>query len=150
MVKRIFWARILLVLLTACRQSKRNGMELDNGPMQLEQTIVRFNNAMVNADSTHLAELISEDLTYGHSSGLVQDKMEFINDVIHGPFDFSMIENQQQRIQVAGRSAIVRHIFKAKATHKGEPMEIRIGNVQVYRQNDAGVWQLWARQAFKL
>ena len=56
------------------------------------RTVIKFNNAMVNADSIQLADLTSDGLTYGHSSGLVQNKDEFIVDVIHGPFNFSVID----------------------------------------------------------
>ncbi|WP_379762545.1 nuclear transport factor 2 family protein [Flagellimonas marina] len=116
----------------------------------VKKVVIKFNNAMVNADSIQLVDLTSDDLTYGHSSGLVQNKREFIDDVVHGPFNFSMINNPLQSVHLFDDTAIVRHVFEAKATNNGELVDIRIGNIQVYKQNEEGKWQLLARQAYKL
>jgi len=105
---------------------------------------------MVNADSIQLNKLTSDALTYGHSSGLIQNKSEFINDVVNGPFNFSMIDNPEQNIYLFDNTAIVRHVFQAKATNNGEQVDIRIGNIQVYQKNKTGIWKLLARQAYKL
>lgn len=117
---------------------------------EITKVVTDFNNAMVNADSVQLEKLTSDALTYGHSSGLVQNKSEFIDDVIHGPFDFSKIDNPEQSIHLLDDTAIIRHVFEAKATNDGNQVDIRIGNIQVYKKNQNGIWKLLARQAYKL
>ncbi|MFD2099224.1 nuclear transport factor 2 family protein [Flagellimonas iocasae] len=149
----------MVFTLMSCKKSI-NGPEADVGKnmnknllastADVEKAIVKFNNAMVNADSIQLVDLVSNELTYGHSSGLVQNKREFIDDVIHGPFNFSMIQNPDQSIHMVGGTAIVRHVFEAKATNEGKTVDIRIGNMQVYQKSQDGDWKLLARQAFKL
>lgn len=109
-----------------------------------------FNRAMVDPTPELMDSLCSDELTYGHSSGLIQNKTEFISDVVNGPFDFLSVEAPDQAINLLGNTAIVRHIFLAKASNRGEPVDIRIGNVQVYQRNNDGSWKLLARQAYKL
>lgn len=116
----------------------------------IAQVVTKLNNAMVNRDSLQLDALTSANLTYGHSSGLLQDKDAFMEDVLHGPFNFSMINTPGQEIRSMGNTAIVRHVFEARATNQGRPVDIRIGNIQVYLRDTTGKWRLLARQAFKL
>lgn len=114
------------------------------------EVVSKLNNAMVNKDSLQLDFLTSDFLSYGHSSGLVQTKGEFITDILNGPFNFSRIENPNQQIKIADNVAVVRHIFEAKATNNGNPIDIRIGNLQIYERSKNGNWKLLARQAYKL
>ncbi len=81
---------------------------------------------------------------------LIQDRAGFIDDIVNGPFDFSSVEAPDQTIHISGNTAIVRHIFLAKASNAGEPVDIRIGNVQVYQKGKNGKLRLLARQAYKL
>ncbi|MGS2737871.1 nuclear transport factor 2 family protein, partial [Sinomicrobium sp. M5D2P17] len=104
---------------------------------------------IIEPDEILLSNLTSDELTYGHSSGVIQDKDKFIDDLVHGAFDFTEVDFTDQRIVVSGSTAIVRHIFEAKATNAGEPVDIRIGNVLVYVKQE-GEWKLLARQAYKL
>jgi ketosteroid isomerase-like protein len=60
------------------------------------------------------------------------------------------LEAADQTITISGNTAIVRHIFMAKGTNAGEPVDVRIGNVQVYQRQEDGKLRLLARQAYKL
>ena len=117
---------------------------------EAQRAVSAFNEAMVNPTAELMDGLCAGELTYGHSSGLVQDKAAFINDLVNGPFDFLTLEAADQTIHIAGNTAIVRHIFLAKGTNAGEPADVRIGNVQVYQKEEDGKLRLLARQAYKL
>ena len=47
----------------------------------IDRAIAAFDKALVNKDSTELIELLSDDVTYGHSNGWVQTKKEVIGDL---------------------------------------------------------------------
>ncbi|MHA7830245.1 MAG: nuclear transport factor 2 family protein [Flagellimonas sp.] len=155
---RIIYMLLALTTISSCTQrektAKQDGTEVNSQTTPTEESVARtvtyLNNAMVNLDSLALDKLTSELLTYGHSSGLVQNKQEFIRDVLHGPVRFFMIDSPDQQIQVHGEIAIVRHLFVAKAKGENKPMNIRIGNVQVFQKDNNGGWQLLTRQAYKL
>lgn len=142
-MRKVFFPFVFLLLLTvaASAQSKDEG--------EVAAAVEKFNQAMVQADGGSLERLTAEELSYGHSSGKVQDKTAFVEDVVKGPFDFVTIDVADQTIKMAGETAVVRHVFSSQATNNGSPTNIRIGNVLVW-QKQAGEWKLLARQAFKL
>ncbi|RNL88549.1 nuclear transport factor 2 family protein, partial [Sinomicrobium pectinilyticum] len=86
---------------------------------EVKAVVELLRGAIIEPDATLLKELTADELTYGHSSGIIQDKDEFIEDLVHGPFDFTTVDFTDQRIVVSGRTAIVRHVFEAKATNAG-------------------------------
>lgn len=117
---------------------------------EITEIVTAFNKAMINRDEAALERLCSDQLSYGHSSGLIQNKTEFIDDVMNGPFRFLSINTPEQTILLDGDTAVVRHILNADATRDGEPAAIKIGNVQVYKKALDGSWKLLVRQAYKL
>jgi ketosteroid isomerase-like protein len=157
------WAITMFVLfiIIGCRQnmdsseteSTRVVMEEQPGSMTIDdvaRAVSTFNEAMVNPSAELMENLCADQLTYGHSSGLIQNKAAFIDDLVNGPFDFLTLEAADQTITISGNTAIVRHIFMAKGTNAGEPVDVRIGNVQVYQKEGDGKLRLLARQAYKL
>jgi len=124
-----------------------------NAQTKKEQRVVQlvndFNQAIISTDSTGLKNLVWEDLSYGHSSGLVQDKAEFIAGVMNGPNFFKKFDLQNQTIKVSGKNAVVRHVAIAQAVNQGNPVEIRFGNILIW-QKKQGHWKLLARQGYKL
>lgn len=146
---------LILVLFTACDESKSASSDNETEEISLSAekevaaAVDSLSSAIVDPEKALLQRLTADELTYGHSSGLVQNKDEFIDDLINGDFDFSAVTTPDQNIYVEGETAIVRHIFSAEATNAGEPIDIRLGNVLVYQKQN-GEWKLLARQAFKL
>jgi len=105
--------------------------------------------AMIDADGTKLKELTSAGLSYGHSSGLVQNQTTFIEKIVNGESDFVTIEFQNQTIEIVGDAAIVRHNLVAHTKDGGVDKDIKIGIMLVW-QKHKNKWLLIARQAFKL
>lgn len=108
-----------------------------------------LNKGIIDPDKDLLENITSEGLSYGHSGGKVQNKPEFVEDLLHGTFDFLTINTSNQKIMISGKNAIVRHTFTAKATNAGTPVDLNIGNLLVWRK-EHGQWKLIARQAFRL
>ena len=110
--------------------------------------VEKLNKAMVNADKNELDALVSGALSYGHSSGLVEDKKAFIEKIVSGKSDFVSIILSEQTIHVQGKTAIVRHILKAQTNDGGKPGEVQLKVLQVW-QKEGKSWKLMARQAVK-
>ena len=150
-------AVIPLLVLVGCKQNVDQSTTGVMGEEEVQITIDEvqravstFNKVMVNPTAELMETLCSEELTYGHSSGLIQNRYEFIDDLVNGPFDFLTLEAADQTIHISGNTAIVRHIFLAKGTNAGEAVDVRIGNMQVYQKGKDGKLRLLARQAYKL
>lgn len=137
----ILIALMTFSVITVTAQSKHENA--------VASAVEKLNRAIVDPEKVLLENIVSEGLSYGHSGGKVQNKAEFVDDLINGAFNFSSVTPTDQTISISGKNAIVRHIFVAKATNAGVPTDIRIGNVMVWRK-EGGQWKLLARQAFRL
>ncbi|MRI00491.1 DUF4440 domain-containing protein [Kriegella sp. EG-1] len=117
---------------------------------EIEKTINSLSIAMVDRDGETLESLLVDELTYGHSSGRIENKNQFIEAVVHGDFDFVTINRTEQTIFLSGdETAVVRHIFESNALNAGVPVDIRIGNMMVLKKHK-NKWKVLARQAYKL
>lgn len=142
MLRSISTLIVLLMIITSIQAQTKN-------EVRVAKLVKDFNNAIIAKDSSVLAEISLDELTYGHSAGYFQDKTAFIKSVLIGPTFFKSIDRENQTIQINGRHAIVRHIVVANATREGNPVALRFGNVMVWYKKQ-GKWRLLARQGFKL
>jgi ketosteroid isomerase-like protein len=115
---------------------------------EVADAVTKLNKALVDADSITLYNLTADELSYGHSTNKLQNKTQFIDDVIHGA-DFLNIDATDQTITIAGNNAIVRHIFSARLVNNGTQNDVRIGVLMVW-QKQKGKWKLLARQGYKI
>lgn len=104
--------------------------------------------AMIDADSAKLAELVSDSLTYGHSTGRLEDKALFIGNIISGKSDFVTISLTEQTVTVQHDVAIVRHLLSATTNDSGKPGSIVLKILLVWVKQH-GKWILLARQAVR-
>lgn len=106
--------------------------------------------AMVSAKKAELEKVGSPALSYGHSSGRIENNAEFVDAIVTGKSTFVTLDLKDQTVQVNGDVAIIRHIMEAKTNDSGKPGEVRIGVMLVMKKDKAGEWKLLARQAYKL
>lgn len=116
---------------------------------RIEKGVEKLYEAMVNKDEKGLMHLTSKQLTYGHSSGTIENKEQYIEAVMTGSFDFFSIIPENQTIYISKDIGIARHIFVANGTNNGEKEDVRIGVLMTW-QKQGDNWQLLARQAYKL
>jgi len=106
--------------------------------------------AIVDADKNVLEAVSSDGLVYAHSNGRVQDKAEFIDEIVSGKsIDYTSVTMTDQTIRIVGNAAVVRHIYSAETLTNGKPGSLKIGNMLVLQKQD-GNWKLIARQAYRL
>lgn len=105
--------------------------------------------AMLQADRDALERLVADQLSYGHSSGLVESKAQFVDVIANRKTLYKSITLSEPSTVMAGDNAIVRHIFSNTTETGGKVASISVGILQVW-QRQAGNWKLLARQAFRL
>lgn len=119
----------------------------DRDEQAVAEAVKKLNQAMIDADRAILHELTSERLSYGHSSGLIEDKDAYISAILDGRSGFVSIDLTEQTIAITNGVAIVRHRFSADTDNKGQPPgHINLGVMQVW-QKARGKWLLLARHA---
>jgi ketosteroid isomerase-like protein len=105
--------------------------------------------AMIDGDKAGLEKITANQLSYGHSSGRVEDKASFVDNIVTGKSDFVTIELTNQTVSVAGDAAIVRHALSATTNDNGNPGSVKL-NILLVWQKQKGQWKLLARQAVKV
>ena len=105
--------------------------------------------AMLQADRGALERLVADQLSYGHSSGLVETKAQFVDVIANRKTLYKAITLSEPSTVMAGDNAIVRHVFSNTTETGGKTASISVGILQVW-QRQAGDWRLLARQAFRL
>src|SRR5258707_15720436 len=79
--------------------------------------------AMIAGDKPALDQLVADELTYGHSSGRLETKTEFIADLTSGEAGFSSIELSDQTITSVHNIALVRQVFVGANRRHGALIE---------------------------
>ena len=116
---------------------------------QVAVAVTSLTKAMIDADKPVLEKLTDPGLSYGHSSGKIQNQKEFIDAIVSGASDFVTIDLLDQTIRVSGKTAIVRHILSATTNDGGKPGTVKLSVLLVW-QKKHGHWKLLARQAVKV
>ena len=115
----------------------------------VEEAVDALTKALLAGDGPALEALTLDGLSYGHSSGLVQDKAAFIEPLATKRASFPSITLSDRSVSIVGDDAIARHVFTGESTANGKTSPVHIGVMQVWHR-DGGRWRLLARQAFKI
>ena len=116
----------------------------------VEAAVEQFREALLKPDQAMLEQLTAPQLTYGHSSGLIEDRKTCIASMVTGKFKFVTLDFSEQTVELSGNTAIVRHRMYADTHDEGkDPGTASLHVLQVW-QHTANGWQLLARQAVKI
>ena len=143
MIKRLLSVTIVLLFVNAIVFAQTKDEK------DIADAVEQLRLGMINGDKAVLEKLTVEKLSYGHSSGLVQDKKEFVGKIVSGASDFVTIDLSEQTISISDKVAIVRHTLNAKTNDGGKPGEAHL-KVMLIWQKQKGGWKLLARQAIKI
>lgn len=142
MIKKLIFALSFLMLISISAQRK-------DDTRMVTETAEKLRLAMISGEKSALESLILPELTYGHSGGHIDDAKEFVEKLVTKKSDFLTIEITNQRVQIIGNTAIVRHHFYATTADLGKaPGDVTLDILLVWAKvkND---WKLLARQAVK-
>ncbi len=138
----LFMACTMIVPALSMAQSSKK--------QEVEQAVQALTKAMIDADGPTLRKLTDDALSYGHSSGKVETKSEFVETLVTSVSVFEDIQLENQTVDVVDNTAIVRHILSATTNDKGKgPGSVKLGVVLVWVKKESQ-WKLLARQAVKV
>lgn len=116
---------------------------------QVAKAVETLTKAMIDGNKAALENIAADALSYGHSSGKMQDKAAFVDAIASGQSDFVTINLIDQTILVKDQTAIVRHKLSAETNDGGKPGNVSLGIMLVWTK-EKGQWKLLGRQAYKL
>ena len=114
----------------------------------VELSVKDLRKAMLDGDSLALRNLTCEELTYGHSSGSIEDRETFINNLVSGKTDVVTLDIKDQDITVKGDVAWVRFIMNSNMVSNGTSTTLNLKVLLVWTKVN-GLWKLIARQGVK-
>jgi hypothetical protein len=101
----------------------------------------------IKQDKALLQKYLADDLVYTHGGGRSQNKAEYIADVLTGPSHYQSMTESGTNIRIYGRTAVLTGFVDVKPA-KGEVYRVR--TLEVYTQNNAGVWQMAQKESVRV
>lgn len=100
-------------------------------------------------DSAAIQDLVAENVTYGHSTGLIENKPVMLHAAVSSPDVYKNLSLERLGTTYAGQTAVVRYILRAEVLKDSNTSPLNISIMQVWGK-DKGKWKLYARQAIKV
>ena len=119
------------------------------GTAAVATAVEAYRTGLLNADGKLLNALCSDPIAYGHSSGRVQTRKEFIDDAGNGKSIWKTINFTDLSIQLNGVNAMSRFVFNGVNEVNGKENTLRFGVLIVWVRQ-GGKWRLLARQGYKI
>lgn len=146
LIMRKFDSRWIVVLCVFFIVACNNKEDAQSG--ELMQAVEDFREALLHPTEQKLKALSSSQLSYGHSSGKLENQDEFITSLISGRSDFVELRFSDISVTTEGSTAIVRHRLDAVTNDGGQPGSVGLLVMLVWAK-EKGTWKLLARQAVK-
>ena len=114
----------------------------------IEESVEQLRQLMVDPNESGLKAISHFKLTYGHSSGKIENRDEFIRALLSKESDFTEIKLSDQSVETIGKTAIVRHSLSAKTLDNGKEGTVNLKVMTVWLKQKKG-WVLFGRQAVR-
>lgn len=139
-MKKLVTIVLLVAAFAASAQSK-------DEKSLIERTYLLSHTVFGTKDSMTLEDLFAKQATYGHSHGNLQTRAEAITGISKNGSVYTDTGVTILKVIVEGKTAIVRHLFKAKETNsQGKVTPLNFTMMLVWIK-EKGAWRLMGRQA---
>jgi ketosteroid isomerase-like protein len=128
-----------LALAAACAET----------PEQIQALDQEWAQACVQSDVQKLEQILSDDLTYTHSSGETQTKSQFITAIRDRKIRYRSIEFRQSSARVYGDTAVTNNEVRVNITVDTRDVTVHARFLHVWAKHN-GLWQLAAHQGTKI
>lgn len=119
------------------------------GTAAVAAAVESYRMGLLNADGKLLNALCADPIAYGHSSGRVQTRKEFIDEAGNGKSSWKTIGFSDLSILLNGGNAMSRFVFNGVSDVDGKQNTLRFGVLIVWARQ-RGKWRLLARQGYKI
>jgi ketosteroid isomerase-like protein len=109
------------------------------------ETLVK---AITAADKAALDGVVSDQLSFGHADGRVEDKAAFVGGIVAKKVIYKSVTIEDPKITVAGNNAIARYPAAVEVEAGGRAISLKLGIMTVWVK-DGGSWKLLAHQSFR-
>ena len=111
--------------------------------------VSKLDSLMENNDSKIL-DLFSDDVSFGHSNGWIQNKDDFKKDFESGKVKYQYVKQTElKEFKIKNKFANIRRIIAVKGLYKNEIFEMKLSVLEFWIRQK-GIWKLWSRQSVTL
>jgi Domain of unknown function (DUF4440) len=143
-MKKLFIALFVLLKLNGTAQTGYSPEQ-----MQVMIKMRDLKNSLIAKDSVTLSGLMADDVTYGHTNGIIQTKAQLIRSVMSGEQDYKTIEPSNINVRIYENTGVVTMNSKVIMNYQDKPLELNMFVTLVWIKNNND-WKLVARQSVKL
>ena len=118
-------------------------VDLEKQIVELERERLK---AMINADSEALNSILSDDLTYIHTTTREDSKKSLIDSLAGGGLSYKSMDTEGVKVRIYGDAAVVTGSAAIKVSSGGRLLEFSILFTDVYAKQE-GRWQMVAWQS---
>ena len=102
--------------------------------------------AMIDADSEALDAILSDELTYVHTTTREDSKKSLIQSLVRGTLSYESMDTDDVKVRIYGDAAVVTGSAEIKVSTGGRLLEFSILFTDVYAKRE-GRWQMVAWQS---
>lgn len=117
--------------------------------MQIMMKMLSLKNSLIAKDSIVLSDVLADDVTYGHTNGMIQTKAQLIKDIMSGVQSYKSIDVSDVNVRIFDHTAIVNLKSAVTMLYNENPLDLNMYITFVWIQKE-GDWKLEARQSVKL
>lgn len=137
-----------LISISINAQENKAISELNRKP-ELQKNIQLLDFYMKSNDSKIL-ELLSDDVSFGHSNGWIQSFDDFKKDFESKKVSYKSIEQTDfSEYKRNGKTVSIRRKVKVSGVYKIYDFEMTLSLLEIWVKNGKS-WKLWSRQAVEL
>lgn len=136
---------IAVISLTAIAAAVA-GASADSGPEAAERAWAR---AVVQRDFAALEKILAPDLIYAHSTGIIENKQQYLGKLRSGVQRYDAIEHKMVTVRLYGDAAVVHSQVTMRGVNASGPFNDRLMMLHVWIKQ-GGAWRLAAHQTTKL
>jgi hypothetical protein len=147
-MRRSLLLSLMLVLAAPAAGAKEKAPKVPPADAVKAAELQRFEAATKN-DLETLGKLLSDDLTYTHSTGILESKTVFLESLKSGKLQFKKIEPADLQVRVFGATAVINGTATLAVVSDGQPKDVHIRFTDVWVSGKSG-WQMVAWQSTKV
>ncbi len=111
--------------------------------------VSKLDSLMENNDSKIL-KLFSDDVSFGHSNGWIQNKDDFKKDFESGKVKYQYVKQTDlKELKIKNKFSSIRRIIAVKGLYKNDEFEMKLSVLEFWIRQ-IGIWKLWSRQSLSL
>ena len=137
--------RTILLSLTLCFSS----LAASPQEQQILDAEKSWSSAVLAKDFAKLDAILDPALIYAHSTGVIEDKSQYLGKMKAGKQNYAGIEPGQTTVRLHGNAAITHATVRMHGVNADGPFDNRVMMIHVWVKS-TGTWKLAAHQTTKV